>query len=90
MPRRGATSGMVQFVLLARDHATWPGAGHPAVRARCSKTLKQLGNYTDAELKAAINDAYLFATEQPAVEVDDEGNPIVTRAGRRRRMLRAS
>jgi lambda family phage portal protein len=77
VPRRGP-SGMLQFILAVR--ATRPGQvrGLPLF-SPIEETLKQLGDYTAAEIKAAINDAYLFATEETPTEIDDEGNPIVTR-----------
>ena len=77
VPRRG-TSGLVQFILAAK--ATRPGQvrGVPLF-APIAETLKQLGDYTNAEIKAAINDAYLFAFEEQPSEVDDEGLPIITR-----------
>ena len=77
VPRRGP-SGMLQFILAGR--ATRPGQvrGVPLF-APIEETLKQLGDYTNAEIKAAINDAYLFAFEEQPSEVDDEGNPIITR-----------
>jgi capsid protein len=70
---------MVQFVLLPREIVR-PGQvrGVPLF-APVEETLKQLGDYTDAEVKAAINDAYLFAFEKPATPVDDDGSPIITR-----------
>jgi lambda family phage portal protein len=78
VPRRGP-SGMVQFVLLPSEIVR-PGQvrGVPLF-APVEETLKQLGDYTDAEVKAAINDAYLFAFEKPATPVDDDGSPIITR-----------
>lgn len=77
VPRRGP-SGMVQMILWGE--LTRPGQvrGVPLF-APIMETLKQLGDYTDAEVKAAINDAYLFAFETPATPVDEEGNPLVTR-----------
>jgi lambda family phage portal protein len=78
VPRRGP-SGMVQFVLLPSEIVR-PGQvrGVPLF-APVEETLRQLGDYTDAEVKAAINDAYLFAFEKPATPVDDDGSPIITR-----------
>lgn len=77
VPRRGP-SGMLQFILAAR--VTRPGQvrGVPLF-APIEETLKQLGDYSAAELKAAINDAYLFAFEETPSELDDEGNPIIAR-----------
>lgn len=77
VPRRGP-SGMLQFILAVR--ATRPGQvrGVPLF-APIEEALKQLGDYTAAEIKAAINDAYLFAFEEQPSEVDEEGLPIVTR-----------
>lgn len=77
VPRRGP-SGMVQMLLAAE--ITRPGQvrGVPLFAA-VEEDLKQLGDYTAAEIKAAINDAYMFAFETPASAVDDDGLPIVTR-----------
>jgi len=77
VPRTGP-SGMAQFILAVR--ATRPGQvrGEPLF-APIEETLKQLGDYSAAEIKAAINDAYLFAFEEQPSEVDDEGQPIITR-----------
>lgn len=79
VPRRGAGSGMVQFVLLPSEILR-PGQvrGVPLF-ATIEETLKQLGDYTSAEVKAAINDAYLFAFEEVASPIDEDGNPILTR-----------
>lgn len=73
--RLGASSGMAQFIL-ARQ-ITRPGQvrGVPLF-APIMDQLKQLGEYTDAELKASINDAYLFAFEQTAA--DESGEPLLT------------
>ncbi|CAN7584987.1 phage portal protein [Devosia sp. LjRoot16] len=75
MPRRGS-SGLLQFILAAE--ITRPGQvrGVPMFAA-VEESLKQLGDYSAAELKAAINDAYLFAFEKLATVVDDDGQPIV-------------
>lgn len=77
VPRRGATSGMLQFVLAA--DITRPGQvrGIPLF-APVEEDLKQLGDYSAAEIKAAINDAYLFAFEETAAEGDDDGLPAIT------------
>lgn len=76
VPRRGS-SGLVQFILAAE--ITRPGQvrGVPMF-APVEEALKQLGDYSAAELKAAINDAYLFAFEQVAAPIDDDGNPLVS------------
>lgn len=73
VPRVGP-SGMLQFIL-ARSF-TRPGQvrGVPLF-APIIEQLKQLGDYTSAELKAAINDAYLFAFEKAAAV--DDGEPLL-------------
>ncbi|RYE48333.1 MAG: phage portal protein [Hyphomicrobiales bacterium] len=75
VPRRGS-SGLLQFILAAE--ITRPGQvrGVPLFAA-VEESLKQLGDYSAAELKAAINDAYLFAFEKLATVVDDDGQPVV-------------
>jgi len=78
VPRIGIGTGMPQFLLASQVYRPGQVRGVPLF-APVEEDLKQLGDYSAAELKAAVNDAYLFATEMPAVEVDDEGNPIVTR-----------
>ena len=77
VPRRGAASGLLQFVLAA--DITRPGQvrGIPLF-APVEEDLKQLGDYSAAEIKAAINDAYLFAFEETAAEGDDDGLPAIT------------
>ena len=74
VPRVGP-SGMVQFIL-ARQ-ITRPGQvrGVPLF-APIIEQLKQLGDYTNAEIKAAINDAYMFAFEKTGADESDE--PILT------------
>lgn len=79
VPKIGVGTGMPQFLLAAQVYRPGQVRGVPLF-APVEEDLKQLGDYSAAELKAAVNDAYLFATEEPAVEIDDEGNPIVTRA----------
>lgn len=78
VPRRGS-SGIVQMVLMPSEILR-PGQvrGVPLF-APIIEDLKQLGDYRAAELKAAVNDAYLFAFETPATPVDEEGNPVITR-----------
>lgn len=78
VPRRGNASGMVQMLLAAEIMRPGQVRGVPLF-APVEEDLKQLGNYTSAEIKAAINDAYMFAFETPATELDEEGNPILTR-----------
>lgn len=41
------------------------------------ESVKQLGDYTDAEATAAVNSAMLFAFEKLPAAVDEEGNPVV-------------
>jgi lambda family phage portal protein len=79
VPRRGAATGLAQFILHGRMDRPGQVRGVP-IFAPVEETLKQLGDYTNAEIKAAINDAYLFAFEQQPSELDDEGQPIITRA----------
>lgn len=78
VPRRGAGSGLRQFILAGKRSRPGQVRGVP-IAAVVVETLKQLGDYTNAEIKAAINDAYLFAFEQMPSEVDDEGQPIIIR-----------
>lgn len=78
VPRRGANSGMLQMLLAGQVYRPGQVRGVPLF-APIMEQLKQLGDYHDAELKAAINDAFLFAFERPATEIDEEGNPIITR-----------
>ena len=75
VPRLGSATGLVQFIL-ARQ-ITRPGQvrGVPLF-APIMDQLKQLGDYTDAEIKAAINDAYLFAFEETGQ--DESGEPLLT------------
>jgi lambda family phage portal protein len=75
VPRRGTSSGLVQF-LLARQ-ITRPGQvrGVPLF-APIIEQLKQLSDYTDAEIKAAVNDAYLFAFEKTGL--GEDGEPVLT------------
>lgn len=75
--RRGP-SGMLQMILARQIYRPGQVRGVPMF-APIIDVLKQLGLYTDAEVKAAINDAYLFAFEKPATEVDEDGQPIITR-----------
>lgn len=79
VPKIGPATGLTQFLLAAQIYRPGQLRGVPLF-APVEEDLKQLGDYSAAELKAAVNDAYLFATEEQAVQVDDEGNPIVTRA----------
>lgn len=79
IPLRGPTSGIRQFLLAVDVERPGQVRGVPLF-APIEEALKQLGDYHGAELKAAINDAYLFATEEYAADVDEEGNPIVKRA----------
>lgn len=76
VPRRGP-SGMVQMVLAAEIARPGQVRGVPLF-APVEEDLKQLGDYTAAEIKAAINDAYLFAFEKSDAQLDDDGNPILT------------
>lgn len=76
VPRRGP-SGMTQMVLAAEISRPGQVRGVPLF-APVEEDLKQLGDYTAAEIKAAINDAYLFAFEESAAQIDDDGNPILT------------
>lgn len=41
------------------------------------EALKQLGDYMDAEVTAAVNSAMIFAIEQTPSMVDEEGNPVI-------------
>jgi lambda family phage portal protein len=77
VPRLGPATGTTQMVLAAQLERPGQVRGVPLF-APIIETLKQMGDYTDAELKAALNDAYLFAFEKPPAEIDDEGNRIVT------------
>ena len=70
-------SGMRQFLLAAEIQRPGQVRGVPMF-APVEEDLKQLGSYSAAEIKAAINDAYLFAFEQSAAETDEDGNPILT------------
>ncbi len=79
IPLTGTMSGMRQFILAVDVERPGQVRGVP-IMAPVEEALKKLGDYHDAELKAAINDAYLFATEELPTEVDEEGNPIVVRA----------
>lgn len=76
VPRRGP-SGMVQMLLAAEIMRPGQVRGVPLFAA-VEEDLKQLGDYTAAEIKAAINDAYLFAFEKTDAQVDDDGNPVLT------------
>lgn len=76
VPRRGP-GGMVQMVLAAEISRPGQVRGVPLFAA-VEEDLKQLGEYTAAEIKAAINDAYLFAFETSDAQMDDDGNPILT------------
>lgn len=78
VPMRGA-SGMRQALLAAEIERPGQVRGVP-IFAAVEQDLKQLSDYSAAEIKAAINDAYLFAFEESPAEVDDDGNPILTRA----------
>ncbi len=77
VPRRGP-SGMLQMLLAGEILRPGQVRGVPLF-APVMEDLKQLGDYREAELKAALNDAYLFAFEQRAAEQDDDGSPLVTR-----------
>lgn len=77
VPRRGP-SGMLQMILAADIERPGQVRGVPLF-APIMEALKQMGDYSAAELKAAINDAYMFAFEKLPTEVDDEGQPIITR-----------
>lgn len=78
VPARGP-SGLLQFILAAEIERPGQVRGVPLFAA-VEEDLKQLGSYSAAEIKAAINDAYLFAFEETPAELDDDGNPILTRA----------
>lgn len=41
------------------------------------EALKQLGDYTDAEVTAAVNSAMIFAIEETPSMVDEEGHPVI-------------
>jgi lambda family phage portal protein len=75
VPRVGTGSGMVQFILARQIARPGQVRGVPLF-APIMDQLKQLGEYTDAEIKAAINDAYLFAFEETAQ--DESGEPLLT------------
>lgn len=77
IPRRGRTSGMVQMILAAQIYRPGQVRGVPLF-APIEESLKQLGDYSAAEIKAAINDAYLFAFEETAAEMADSTTPLVT------------
>lgn len=77
VPRRGS-SGLVQFILAAEIARPGQVRGVPMF-APVEEALKQLGDYSAAELKAAINDAYMFAFEKVAIPVDEDGNQLITR-----------
>lgn len=79
VPRRGAGSGMLQMILAAQVYRPGQVRGAPLF-APIIEDLKQLGDYREAELKAAINDAFIFAFEEVPAEVDEEGNPILVRS----------
>lgn len=76
VPRRGTGTGMVQMILAAQMMRPGQVRGVPLF-APIEEQLKQLGDYTDAEVKAAVNDAYLFAFEKPAA-IEDDGGPLLT------------
>jgi lambda family phage portal protein len=78
VPRRGP-SGQVQMLIAGEMLRPGQVRGVPLF-APIMEDLKQLGDYREAELKAALNDAYLFAFEQQAADKDEDGNPIVTRS----------
>ncbi|HQS18616.1 phage portal protein [Reyranella sp.] len=71
--RRGK-SGILQMLLPAQVYRPGQVRGVPLF-APIEEALKQLGDYSAAEIKAAINDAYLFAFEQSAAE--DDGGPSI-------------
>lgn len=73
--RRGAQSGMVQFLLPRQFSRPGQVRGVPLF-APIIEQLKQLGDYTDAEIKAAVNDAYLFAFEETGL--GEDGEPLLT------------
>lgn len=77
VPRRGP-SGMVQMLLAAMIERPGQVRGVPML-APVLEDLKQMGDYSAAEAKAALNDAYLFAFETPATPVDEDGTPLITR-----------
>lgn len=79
IPLRGPASGLRQFLLAAQVERPGQVRGVPLFAA-VMEDLKQLGSYDAAELKAALNDAFLFAFEETPTETDDEGNAIVTRS----------
>lgn len=74
--RRGK-SGMLQMLLPAQIYRPGQVRGLPLF-APIEEALKQLGDYSAAEIKAAINDAYLFAFEQSASDDMDDGAPTLT------------
>lgn len=78
VPFRGP-SGMRQFLLAAEIERPGQVRGVPMFAA-VEEDLKQLSSYSAAEIKAAVNDAYLFAFEETPAEIDDDGSPILTRA----------
>jgi lambda family phage portal protein len=71
--RRGA-SGISQMVLAAQLDRPGQVRGIPLF-APIIELIKQHGEYTAAEVKAAINDAYMFAIEKTEVILDDDGEP---------------
>jgi lambda family phage portal protein len=75
VPRRGQRSGLVQMILAAQVYRPGQVRGVPLF-APIEEALKQLGDYSAAEMKAAINDALLFAFEKPAAEYDEDGHLV--------------
>lgn len=74
VPRLGP-SGMVQFILARQISRPGQVRGVP-IFAPIIELLKQLGDYTQAEIKAALNDAYLFAFEK--MEAGEDGEPLLS------------
>ena len=76
VPRVSASTGLPLMLLPVMSQRPGQMRGIPLF-APVEQALKQMGDYTDAEIHAAVNDALLFAFEMlgPA---DEDGEPLVT------------
>lgn len=75
VPRVSSVSGLPLMLLPVMAQRPGQMRGIPLF-APVEQALKQMGDYTDAEIHAAVNDALLFAFEMlgPA---EDDGDPLV-------------
>ena len=75
VPKLGRDGGRLALHLMTHQRPD-QARGVPYL-APVVESLKQLGDYTDAEVTAAVNAAMMVAFVESPTALDDEGNPII-------------